>query len=77
MTALAAITIKNAASEIFNRLDFFISVVVEPTTASYGRHEILIEICRGMCADYFLQDPVFSFDLIWFAVLATFAIKTT
>ena len=36
-----------------------------------------------MCADYFLTDPVFSFytvewdDLIWFAVLAAFAIKTT
>lgn len=36
-----------------------------------------------LCADYFLQDPVYSFytseygDLIWFAVLAAFAIKAT
>jgi hypothetical protein len=43
-------------------------------------------LCAGvaiLCADYFLTDPVFSFytaewdDLIWFAVLAAFAIKTT
>jgi hypothetical protein len=43
-------------------------------------------ICAGMallCADYFLQDPVFSFysseygDLIGFAVLAAFTIKST
>lgn len=42
-------------------------------------------LCAGvaiLCADYFLQDPVFSFyttewvDLIGFAVLAAFAIKT-
>jgi Domain of unknown function (DUF4118) len=42
--------------------------------------------CAGiaiLCADYFLEDPVFSFytsewgDFIWFAVLAALAIKTT
>ena len=43
-------------------------------------------ICAGvalLCADYFLQDPVFSFytseydDLIWFAALAAVEIPTT
>jgi len=38
VTALAAITINNATSEILNRLDFFISVS-ELITASYGRHD--------------------------------------
>jgi hypothetical protein len=39
VTALAAITIKNATSEILNRLDFFMSVISELITASYGRHD--------------------------------------
>jgi hypothetical protein len=48
-----------------------------------GRAAMLCAGAAILCADYFLQDPVFSFytaewnDLIWFAVLAAFAIKIT
>jgi hypothetical protein len=48
-----------------------------------GRAALLCAGIAILCADYFLQDPVFSFytsewgDLVWFAILAAFAVKTT
>ena len=53
-------------------------------TILYG--DRIAVVCAGvalLCADYFLQDPVFSFytseynDLIWFAALAAVGIATT
>jgi K+-sensing histidine kinase KdpD len=61
---------------------YLLSVVVIAVLYT-GRAAMLCAGAAILCADYFLQDPVFSFytaewdDLIWFAVLAAFAIKIT
>jgi len=57
--------------------------VIEKMTAACGRAAMFCAGIAILCADYFLEDPVFSFytsewgDFIWFAVLAALAIKTT
>ena len=62
---------------------FYLLPVVVTAVLCTGRAAMLCAGVAILCADYFLQDPVFSFytaewnDLIWFAVLAVFAIKTT
>ena len=62
---------------------FYLLPVVAIAVLYTGRAAMLCAGVAILCADYFLQHPVFSFysaewdDLIWFAVLAAFAIKTT
>jgi uncharacterized protein DUF4118 len=66
------------------RLVYFYLLPLVLVTVFYTAQAALL--CAGvaiLCAAYYLQDPVFSFytsewdDLIWFAVLAALAIKTT
>lgn len=67
-----------------HRLVYFYLLPLVLIAALYNRQvAILYAGVALLCADYFLQDPVFSFrtseyyDLVWFAALATIAIKVT
>jgi len=73
--------VKEAAPQ---RLVYFYLLPLVVIAVLYtGRAAMLCAGVAILCADYFLQDPVFSLytaewkDLIWFAVLAAVAIKTT
>jgi K+-sensing histidine kinase KdpD len=68
-----------------HRLVYFYLFPVALIAAVYnGRLAVLCTAIALVCADYFLQEPLYSFanndpleygDLIWFAVLAATAIK--
>ena len=74
----------HASQNAPHRLVYFYLLPLVLITVLYS--DRLAVICAEvalLCADYFLQDPVFSFytseyaDLIWFAVLAAVEIKLT
>jgi Domain of unknown function (DUF4118) len=87
IAATTAILFQMDGNDEPQRLVYFYLLPVVLIAVLYtGRAAMLCAGVAILCADYFLQDPLFSFytaewvdliDLIWFAVLAAFAIKTT